>query len=298
MDKRTEYLLNKWLDWGINTFLWGCGCVLLWLFVQIFCLASFRIPTDSMEPDLLAGDAVLVSKWTYGARLFNVLDAVDGKQVEILRMPGIRKVERNDVVVFNNPCPRHWMQMEMDVMQYYVKRCIALPGDIFRIENGRYKVSGYAGDLGNVTAQDGFRKLIIELKLPDDAIGVEAYPGDSLIGWTAVTFGPFYIPCAEDSIPMNRRTFLLYRNVIEWEQKKKLSYKDGCVYIADKPIKGYRFLNNYYFVAGDKVENSKDSRYWGLLPEEYIVGKVWRIWKSVDKSSGDIRWERIWKKVG
>lgn len=127
-------MLNKWLDRGINLFLWCCGCILLWLFIQVFCLTSFHIPTDSMEPNLLAGDAVLVNKWTYGARLFNILDAVDGKQVSIKRLPGWRKIQRNDVVVFNNPCPKHWMQIEMDVMQYYVKRCVALPGDVFSIE--------------------------------------------------------------------------------------------------------------------------------------------------------------------
>ena len=52
------------------------------------------------------------------------------------------------MIVFNYPCPKKWRQIEMDVMQYYVKRCVALPGDTFCIVNGRYKVNGYAGDIG------------------------------------------------------------------------------------------------------------------------------------------------------
>lgn len=59
----------------------------------------------------------------------------------------------------------------------------------------------------------------------------------------------------------------------------------------------YCFKENYYFVAGDKVMNSQDSRYWGLLPEPLIVGKAARIWKSVDKETDQIRWDRIWKRI-
>lgn len=89
----------------------------------------------------------------------------------------------------------------------------------------------------------------------------------------------------------------LYKNVIEWEQGGKVRSEDNKIYLNDRIITGYRFRKNYYFVAGDKAENSKDSRYWGLLPEEYIVGKAWRIWKSVDEMQGKTRWNRVWKKV-
>ena len=146
--------LKKIVDKGINLFLWLCGIVVLWLLIQIFCMTSFHILSDSMEPELLAGDVILVDKLVYGARLFNVMEAVAGKQVEIKRLPGIGKVRRNDVIVFNYPCPKKWRQIEMDVMQYYVKRCVALPGDTFCIVSGRYKVNGYAGTLGCVDAQD------------------------------------------------------------------------------------------------------------------------------------------------
>jgi Peptidase S26. len=58
-----------------------------------------------------------------------------------------------------------------------------------------------------------------------------------------------------------------------------------------------RFSHNYYFMGGDKVENSQDSRYRGLLPDDLIVGKAWLVWKSVDPYSGRFRWERILKKI-
>lgn len=298
MDKKIKQCLVKWLNRGINFFLCGCGVMVLWLLVQVFCLTSFHIPSDSMEPGLLSGDVILVNKWTYGARLFDVMRAVDGQQVNIQRLPGIGKIKRNDVVVFNNPCPREWRKVEMDIMQYYVKRCVALPGDTFCIENGRYKVQGYEGKLGCIETQDMFRRMVNEQGLTwHSSPLMKAFPGDSLVGWTALEFGPLYIPRLNDSIIMNVCTVNLYRDVIEWEQDKKLGCRDDGVYLGDSLIRNYRFLKNYYFMVGDKVENSKDSRYWGLLPEEYIVGKAWRVWKSVNTWTGDIRWNRIWKKI-
>ena len=71
---------------------------------------------------------------------------------------------------------------------------------------------------------------------------------------------------------------------------------DG-VMLGDSLITEYVFQKNYYFVGGDNVMYSQDSRYWGLLPEEYIVGKATRIWKSVDLQEDTIRWERVWKKI-
>ena len=294
---RNSFRLLKIIDLGLNIFLTICGIGFLWLIMQVFCLTSFHIPSDSMEPELLAGDAILVNKMKYGARLFNIMEAVDGKQVKIKRLPGFGEVERNDIVVFNYPCPKKWKRIEMDVMQYYVKRCVALPGDTFRIVNGRYRVDGYLHELGNVKAQDRFVAMIEEKQLPDNSIGVKAYPGDTLVGWTVKEFGPLYIPKAGDSIALNNYTLKLYKSVIEWEQQEKVKSKDNRIYIGNRMVSGYRFRKNYYFMAGDKVENSKDSRYWGLLPEEYIVGKAWRIWKSIDENRGIVRWNRIWTAI-
>ena len=94
---------------------------------------------------------------------------------------------------------------------------------------------------------------------------------------------------------MNRTNFVLYKKLIEWEQQGTLEYKDSTSFLNGKPIDVYRFLKNYYFMAGDNGMNSQDSRYWGMLPEEYIVGKAWIIWKSVDPYTEKFRWERFMK---
>ena len=72
---------------------------------------------------------------------------------------------------------------------------------------------------------------------------------------------------------------------------KKFLIKDVILF-----LKVY-FKENYYFMGGDNMENSKDSRYWGLLPEPYIVGVATRIWKSVDKYTDEVRWDRVMKNI-
>ena len=292
---------HRWKNiygWLLNLIFGVCVMAVLWLVLQVFALTSFRVPSDSMEPALLPGDVILVEKWSYGARLFNVWQAADGIQPEIHRLPGTDKVKRGDVVVFHNPCPYKRERMEMDLMKYYVKRCTALPGELFYIKNGRYGVEGLDEYIGDTIAQDRFREWIDKEGLEDTAPGVRAYPSGTGIGWTVKEFGPFLIPQKGDCITMNHRNAILYGSAIERETGKRLMKgKDGTVSLNDSLITEYHFQNNYYFMTGDKVENSRDSRYWGLVPEDFIVGKVCLILKSKDEYIGKTRWERVLKKV-
>lgn len=120
---------------------------------------------------------------------------------------------------------------------------------------------------------------------------------DKQIGWNIREFGPLPIPKKGQTVMMNRTNCLLYRQLIGWEQKKKLRIKDGQIVLGDSVITQYRFKKNYYFVSGDNMANSQDSRYWGMLPEEYIVGKAARVWYSEDKFTEKPRWDRIMKKI-
>lgn len=82
---------------------------------------------------LLPGDNILVNKWVMGARIFNIWDAAEGKEVRISRLLGLGEIKRNDVLVFNFPYPAQWDSIGLNLMTYYVKRCVALPGDTFEI---------------------------------------------------------------------------------------------------------------------------------------------------------------------
>ena len=95
--------LNMWLERLLKLSFLGCVLVVIWLLLQTTSLTSFRIPTVSMQPTLQPGDNILVNKCIMGARIFDVWEAVEDKEVDIYRLPGIGKVKRGDVLVFHYP---------------------------------------------------------------------------------------------------------------------------------------------------------------------------------------------------
>lgn len=247
-----------------------------------------------MEPELRTGDFVLVNKLAYGPRLFNLFASLRGEQVEIYRAPGFSKVRRNDVVVFNFPHPKDWGKIEMHIMKYYIKRCVALPGDTFQIENGINRVSGFDKPVGNLNAQ----KRIARKEAKDFIPAVlNSFPFNSQYPWSIKNFGPLYVPKAGDEIKINQMNYPLYKKIIEWEQHAETKYEDSLLYIDGKISPKYQFRKNYFLMAGDHAEDSQDSRYWGFLPEEYIVGKAWIIWKSEDPYTHSLNWQRFMKKI-
>lgn len=247
-----------------------------------------------MQPTLLPGDNILVNKTIMGARIFDIWEAAEEKDVEIHRLPGLGKVKRNDVLVFHFPYPHSNDSLSMHLLKYYVKRCIALPGDTMGIKQGYYYVKGINEPIGNVEAQERIAKL-----KKDEVRGIvmDTYPWDKYINWTIQDFGPLHVPAAGQTVAMDSTAVKLYGKLIEWEQKKPLTREGNRVYLGDSLILEYRFRENYYFMGGDNMENSKDSRYWGLLPEPYIVGVATRIWKSVDKYTDKVRWDRVMKRI-
>ena len=286
--------MKRYFNIVVNLAITSVCLFLLWLLAQVFVFASFRIPSDSMSPGLREGDYVLVWKPVVGARLFNLNKSLNLEQTDIYRLPGFRKIRHNDVVVFNFPHPNDWSRIEMHIMKYYIKRCIGLPRDTVSIRKGMFKVEGVNMPLGNVASQ----KRIGLMRPEDFPEGVyRCFPYDSLLDWNIKEFGPLFVPGEGDVVKMDRTGSVLYRKLIEWEQGVKMQVKGDTVLLNDSVINSYQFRKNYYFVAGDRGENSQDSRYWGLLPEEYIVGVASRIWNSEDSYTGDICWNRVWKKI-
>ena len=274
--------------------------MIIWLLLQIFVFASFAIPSDSMEPVLIPGDYVLVNKMLKGPRIFSLGDARQHKPLHIDRLKGFSEFQRNEVLVFNFPYPERWYSIGFNLMLYYVKRCIALPGDTVEIRDARYRVRGYDKELGNIVSQNSLAHFLEKPRNVEKMIQENcffAYPGDTILKWSIKDFGPFYLPSRGDTIVMDDKHYLLYRNLIEWEQQDKLIASNGHFYLNGREVEHYVFMRNYYFMGGDNCYNSQDSRYWGPLPEEYIVGKATLIWKSKNGVTDEIRMDRIFKKI-
>ncbi len=288
---------SKLVDKLLSILLIICGLIVFWIIIQITSFVSFKIPSDSMEPALLPGDNILVNKWVMGGRIFDIWDASEKKEIKISRLPGFGEVKRNDVLVFNFPYPDSWDSLGLNLKTYYVKRCVAIPGDTFEIKDAQYKVRGYDKALGNVVSQKKLQDILSLKREENYGIVMYGFPYDSLVNWSIKEFGPLYIPAKGARVKMNPINKVLYRNAIEWEQKKKLVQQGDLVLLGDSIIHEYQFKEDYYFVAGDKVMNSKDSRYWGLLPEKFIVGKATLIWKSINPITDKIRWNRVFKKI-
>lgn len=106
-----------------------------------------------------------------------------------------------------------------------------------------------------------------------------------------------YLPFAGEELPVDSTNYEDYRRSIEYETGGSLTRSGDRILLGDSLIHSYRFRCDYYFVCGDNAADSYDSRFWGMLPEDFILGVGKFIWFSRDKESGKIRWKRMLRKI-
>lgn len=286
---------NRLQNLLVNLLLWvsigSIGLFMLYCLIQVTTACSFHTPTGSMSPTLLPDESGLVNKWKMGARIFNIFDAAEGKSYEIKRLPGYGKLERGDVIVFNYPyldSDRKRDSIAMNLSTYYCKRAVAVAGDTLEIRDCFYHVRGCNDTIGVASEQKILQSYVEDFARSNPnsrewPAWMRCCPRDSIIGWTVRDMGPFIIPGKGLSVKLDYKNWLLYRRYIEWETKNKLKWQDSTVIMNDKPIKFYTFTEDYCFAAGDHAIDSKDSRYFGLVPEKFIVGTAGIRWKSPDR---------------
>ena len=131
---------------------------------------------------------------------------------------------------------------------------------------------------------------------PADSVdGGAMFPHVDSLYWSVDNYGPVHIPAKGETLQLTVETLPFYRRVIEAYEGNSVEVKDGQIFINGKETSEYTVKMNYYWMMGDNRHNSIDSRYWGFVPEDHIVGKAKFIYYSIDKDHGKVRWNRMFR---
>ena len=144
------------------------------------------------------------------------------------------------------------------------------------------------------------RDLVASIVLNTEATVGDIYPLNAYTGWTRDNYGPVWIPQKGKTITLNMKNIAVYERPIRVYEGNQLEVKNGKIYINGKQTDKYTFKMDYYWMMGDNRHNSADSRYWGFVPEDHIVGKPIFIWWSSDPDRSGfskVRWSRLFRFV-
>ena len=143
----------------------------------------------------------------------------------------------------------------------------------------------------------------LERRLSPKGSREEVFPNVKSLNWNKDYFGPIYVPEAGKTVALNLETLPFYKKIIVEYEKNSLKVENGKIYLNGNsdPVTEYTFAQDYYWMMGDNRHNSEDSRYWGFVPFDHVVGKpvfIWFSWNSDGKGIEKVRWERLFTTVG
>ncbi len=276
---------------GIKAFFREFGIIVIsFLLLNSFVLASFEVPTGSMENEILTGDFLLVNKFVFGGTTPRTIPFTNTR-IPAFKLPDFWNVDRGDVIVFVFPGNRD--EVQPAEFAYYLKRCIALSGDTLRIMNRIVYVNGQPSPVPrNIKFNSPFVK---PPEYPDPRI----FPKGAL--WNEDNYGPIVIPKKGDVIPLGPGNFDRWDIFIQREGHTTAVHS-GKIFIDGKEQARYTVERDYVFGMGDNRDNSLDSRFWGFIPKEAIVGTpliVYWSWNpecsffDLTNKITSIRWDRF-----
>ena len=143
-------------------------------------------------------------------------------------------------------------------------------------------------------------KNIKRVNMPAGNADKDIFPHRKDYPWNVDNFGPLQVPKKGESVSLNLKNIPIYQRIIDLYENNELEIKDSTIYINGVATDNYTFNMDYYWMMGDNRHNSADSRYWGFVPEDHIVGKAVFIWLSLDKEKSlpsKIRFKRLFKSV-
>lgn len=260
------------------------------LLLVTFVVQGYGVQTGPMENTVMTGDWVFANKFIYGAKSPQYLPFTNIR-IPFLQFPAFTHPKTGDVVVFDWPGYRD--QIRPDDHENYVKRCIGTPGDTVQVMDRILYVNHTMIPFPPST------KFETATVYPKGFPNQEIFPIGS--NFNEDNYGPIVVPKKGDDVKLNETTFIRWQTFIEREGHS-CELRGPSVYVDRKPVKNYIVQRDYYFMMGDNRENSLDSRFWGFVPAESILGKAMIVYWSCDpnipaydisQKFASIKWNRI-----
>lgn len=263
---------SRFIKWLFAIMVSVLALLFVYIFIRVLICDSFVVKGHSMEPVLYEGDRVYVNKLKMGARIYLDFN-FSNTSLSSFRLPGFSTLTVGDIVVVNYPYSLSEDTISFKINLVYIKRCYGSAGDTVRIVNGYYVNPHTGGRIGDLSYQNVL-SIMPDSVLLDSGVTFNTFRPDTASEWTIRNFGPMYVPRKGYTIKIDGDNYMLWQRQVLYETGDRFENKNGVIYLRNKPICSYTFKNNWYFLGGDNVLNSRDSRYFGLVPEEYIVGIV------------------------
>jgi signal peptidase I len=283
------------------------GSVALVSLVRCFAFSSVTIPTDGMAPSLYSGERILVNRWSYGLRL------------PLMSLFGYHRLHESkpaygDVIVFNNPLSR---SASVERRELFISRCIARPGDTVMVDSCFSLLS--AGEWRLINADHNYSipkermaeldSLLCLLSIPADTLmeldSLRMYRNFSHADYckleaaldTALWVAPIdsgvrphihklVVPARGMDIAVDKWNRTLLMNTLILHEGRDVCLAGDTLLVDGEPATTCHFNKDYYWVLSDYVRNTSDSRLFGFLPSDHIVGRASVVWYSKDPKQG------------
>ena len=310
---------------NIRKFKWifaFAGAIAVVLLLRGFAFTSCLIPSTGMENSLFQGERILVNKWSYGLRVPLMSLFSYHRWCE-------RSVRQQDVVVFNNPAAIG--QPTIDRREIYISRCIGTPGDTLLVDS-LFSVSSPEAQFNPdkkrlysypATKEQLITSLMQTLSITNDGLMgsndsthvrsfsryeyslLEQAISDQnwiqpLTEKSEKELKPLIVPGKGKALRVYPWNITLLRNTLVMHEGKQAEIKNDTLYIDGKPTQHCFFTKDYYWMASNNSVNLSDSRLFGFVPQDHIIGKASLIWFSKEKGTGifdGYRWNRFFQSV-
>ena len=310
---------------NIRKFKWifaFAGAIAVVLLLRGFAFTSCLIPSTGMENSLFQGERILVNKWSYGLRVPLMSLFSYHRWCE-------RSVRQQDVVVFNNPAAIG--QPTIDRREIYISRCIGTPGDTLLVDS-LFSVSSPEAQLNPdkkrlytypAAKEQLITSLMQTLSITNDGLmgsndsthvrsfsRYEYYLLEQAISdqnWiqpltekSEKELKPLIVPGKGKALRVYPWNITLLRYTLVMHEGKQAEIKNDTLYIDGKPTQHCFFTKDYYWMASNNSVNLSDSRLFGFVPQDHIIGKASLIWFSKEKGTGifdGYRWNRFFQSV-